>query len=140
MQWNSNTNGGFSSKTPWLPVPPTYKTYNVESEAKDPNSILNMYKKLLALRHTNQALLDGAYTALNKSDADVMSYLRSYKGKAVLVALNMSASPKKAKFDLGDKGFASASLKSLVSTPKSTAKGSEVSLEPFGVFIGEVTK
>jgi alpha-glucosidase len=140
MQWNSNTNAGFSSKTPWLPVPPTYKTYNVESEAKDPNSILNMYKKLLAVRHANQALLDGAYTALNESDADVMSYLRSYKGKAVLVALNMSASPKKAKFDLAGQGFASASLTSLVSTPKSAAKGGEVSLEPFGVFIGEVTR
>jgi alpha-glucosidase len=140
MQWNSDTNAGFSTKTPWLPVPPTYKTYNVESEAKDPNSILNMYKKLLVVRHTNQALLDGAYTALNESDTDVMSYLRSYKGKAVLVALNMSASPKKVKFDLGDQGFTSASLKILVSTPKSRAKGSEVSLEPFGVFIGEVTR
>jgi glycosidase len=47
-----------------------------------------MYKKALALRHTNEALLEGSYAALNEDDANVMSYLPSYKGKAVLVALN----------------------------------------------------
>ena len=41
----------------------TYETHNVESEKKDPNSILNFYKNLLALRHTNPALLDGDYVA-----------------------------------------------------------------------------
>jgi alpha-glucosidase len=140
MQWNTDINAGFSTKKPWLPVPPTYQTYNVATEEKDPNSILNFYKKLLALRHTNEELLDGSYVALNKDDTNVMSYLRSYKGKAVLVALNMSASPQKAAFNLADKGFASAGLRSLIATPQSSAKGMEVSLEPFGVFIGEVTK
>ena len=140
MQWNTEANAGFSTKDPWLPVPPSYKTHNVATESQDPNSVLSMYKKVLALRHTNEALLEGSYTALNEDDANVMSYLRSYKGKAVLVALNMSASPRKATFNLADKGFASASLKTLVATPQSSAKGSEVTLEPFGVFIAEVAK
>jgi alpha-glucosidase len=140
MQWNTDTNAGFSTKAPWLPVPVTYKTYNVATEEKDPNSILNLYKKLLALRHTNEALLDGSYTALNQNDANVMSYLRTYKGKAVLVALNMSSSPQKATFNLADQGFGSGSLKSLIATPQSSAKGGQVSLEPFGVFIAEVSK
>jgi hypothetical protein len=69
-----------------------------------------------------------------------MSYLRSYKGKAVLVALNMSDFPRTAKFNLADKGFPSASLKSLVATAHSSAKGTKVTLEPFGVFIAEVAK
>jgi hypothetical protein len=51
----------------------------------------------------------------------------------------MSASPQKAKFNLADKGFGSANLKSLVATPNSSAKGTEVTLEPFGVFIAEVS-
>ena len=140
MQWNTETNAGFSAKKPWLPVPPIYKTHNVESEEKDPNSILNFYKKLLALRHTNEALLDGSYIALNHDDANVMSYLRSYKGKAVLVALNMSGSPQKASFRLADEGLGSVHLSGLVATPQSSAKGMDVSLEPFGVFIGEVIK
>jgi glycosidase len=99
---------------------------------------LNFYKKVLALRHTNEALQEGSYTALNEDDPNVMSYLRSYKGKAVLVALNMSASPQKAAFDLADKGFPSAILKSLLATSNSTATGSEVTLKPFGVLIAEV--
>ncbi|HEV2732375.1 MAG TPA: alpha-glucosidase [Terriglobales bacterium] len=140
MQWNTEKNAGFSTKDPWLPVPPSFKTHNVATESKDPNSVLSMYKKVLALRHTNPALREGGYTALNEEDDNVMSYLRSYKGKAVLVALNMSASPQKATFNLADKGFPSANLKSLIATPHSSGKGSEVTLEPFGVFIAEISK
>ena len=65
MQWNDKPNAGFSTATPWLPVPPSYKTHNVATESKDPDSILNFYKSVLALRHTNHALLDGNYVALN---------------------------------------------------------------------------
>ncbi|HUM06497.1 MAG TPA: alpha-glucosidase [Terriglobales bacterium] len=140
MQWNTDANAGFSKAVPWLPVAPSYRTHNVASESKDPNSVLNMYKKVLALRHTNEALLEGGYISLNEDDVNVMSYLRSYKGKAVLVALNMSSSPQKAAFNLAAQGFPSARLKPLIVTPQSSAKSSDVSLEPFGVFIAEVTK
>ena len=107
------------------------------TESKDPNSILNLYKKVLALRHTNEALLEGAYTALNPDDPNVMSYLRSYKGKAVLVALNMSATAQRARFDLSPQGFGGTPLKTLISSAAS-AKGNEVTLEPFGVLIAAV--
>ena len=140
MQWNTEKNAGFSEKAPWLPVPSSYKSHNVVMESKDPNSVLSMYKNVLALRHTNQALIEGSYSALNEADTSVMSYLRTFKGKAVLVALNMSSSPQKPSFNLADKGFASANLRKLVATQHSSAKGSEVTLEPFGVFIAEVTK
>ena len=98
MQWNGSPNAGFTTGIPWLPVPMTYQTHNVEAEKKDPNSILNFYKNLLALRHTNAALLDGDYVAVNQSDSNVYSYLRRYKGQAVLVVLNLSANPQKRQF------------------------------------------
>src|SRR6202167_2370676 len=139
MQWNTASNAGFSSTKPWLPVPPSYKTHNVESESKDPNSILNLYRKVLALRHTNEALLEGSYTALNEDDPNVMSYLRSYKGKAILVALNMSATPQKMVFDLSPQGFGEAALKTLIASHAATTKGNEVALEPFGLLIAEVS-
>ena len=119
-------------------MPPTFKTHNVADESKDPDSVLEFYKKVLKLRHTNAALLDGSYTAINESDANVLSYLRVYKGEAVVVALNMSGTPQKLNLDLKRNGFTAA--KSLLATRKSGAKGSEVSLEPYGVFIGELTK
>ena len=95
---------------------------------------------MLALRHTNKALLEGSYIALNENDANVMAYLRSYKGKAVLVALNMSASPQKVSFNLTDQGFPNSVLATLVATPQTTFRDGGVMLEPFGIFIAEVKK
>ena len=54
MQWNGAPHAGFTTGIPWNPIPPTYNTYNVAAELKDPNSILNWYKHLLALRHTDR--------------------------------------------------------------------------------------
>jgi alpha-glucosidase len=137
MQWNDGPNAGFSEKEPWLPVPPSYETHNVESEERDPESILNLYKKVLTLRHTNAALLDGTYTALNEGDPNVMSYLRSFKGKAVLVALNMSKSGQQASFHLASQGFPAFNLKPLIASGASV-KGGNVSLAPYGLMIAEV--
>jgi alpha-glucosidase len=138
MQWDESENAGFSKAAPWLPVPPTYKTHNVADETKDPNSVLVFYEKLLKLRHSNQALLDGNYVPLNENDQNVLSYLRIYKDQAVLVALNMSGAQQKVSFDMSKNGFTS--TKALVATGKSAAKGDVVTLEPYGVFLGQLTK
>jgi alpha-glucosidase len=138
MQWNDSVNAGFSAATPWLPVPPTYKTHNVASESKDPDSILAFYNSVLKLRHTNKALLDGSYTALNENDPKVLSYLRTYQDQVVLVALNMSGSVQSPNFELSHKGFTSA--KTLVSTPKSSIQGDVVTLPPYGVFIAQLSR
>ena len=66
MQWSDTPNAGFTTGVPWLPVPVSYQTHNVATEKADPDSILNFYKNLLAIRHTNKALLDGDYVALNQ--------------------------------------------------------------------------
>jgi len=138
MQWNESENAGFSKVAPWLPVPPSYKTHNVADESKDPESILSFYKKVLKLRHTNRALLDGNYTPLDENDPNVLAYLRAYKDQAVLVALNMSGVAQKVTFDLGKRGFSSAKV--LVATEKSSAAGNVVTLGPYGVFIGQLNK
>ena len=138
MQWNESENAGFSKATPWLPVPPSYKTHNVADEDKDPDSILSFYKQVLKLRHTNQALLDGNYVPLDENDQNVLAYLRTYKDQAVLVALNMSGAEQTVNLDLRKKGFASA--KRLVATGNSAAKGDTVTLVPYGVFIGQLSK
>jgi alpha-glucosidase len=140
MQWNNSMNAGFSEKNPWLPVPPSYRTHNVQAELKDPNSILQRYRRLLSLRKTNAALREGKYVALNESDANVLSYLRIYKGQAVLVALNMSGEPQKATFNLAQQHLAAGTLTSLVDSSGASVRGQEVSLEPFGTLLAEVSK
>ena len=140
MQWDQSDNAGFSSAKPWLPVPDSYQAHNVASEEKDPASILNFYKRLLSLRHTDPALLEGEYVPLNENDPNVLSYLRRYKNEAVLVVLNMSSSEQKARFDLAGKGFGGANPLVLLTTLKSTPGGlSDLSMEPFGVYIAKLT-
>jgi alpha-glucosidase len=138
MQWDDSENAGFTKGTPWLPVPPTYKTHNVADESKDSDSVLEFYKSVLKLRHSNQALLDGNYKAINEGDANVLSYLRVDGDRAVVVALNMSDALRKVTVDLKGNGFTA--VKELLATDKSAAHGEEISLQPFGVFIGELSK
>ena len=138
MQWDASENAGFMKGTPWLPVPATAKTHNVAEESKDPDSILSFYKPLLKLRHANKELLDGSYLPLNQNDPNVLSYLRVYQDQAVLVALNMSGSVQNMNYQLSKNGFKSA--KSLVATRGSSSKGDTVTLEPYGVFIGQLER
>jgi alpha-glucosidase len=138
MQWDESENAGFSKATPWLPVPPTAKTHNVADELKDPNSVLSFYKKVLKLRHTNKALLDGNYVPLNENDQNVLSYLRIYKDQTVLVALNMSGAEQRVNIEISQHGFSSA--KALAATGQSAVKGDVVTIEPYGVFIAQLAK
>ena len=138
MQWDAGANAGFSTAAPWLPVPPTAKAHNVADESRDPESVLAFYKDVLKVRHTNKALLNGSYVPLNENDQNVLSYLRTYGDQAVVVALNMSGAAQKVNFDISQRGFSTA--KSLVATGKSSVQGDVVTLEPYGVFIGQLSK
>jgi len=143
MQWTSDANAGFTQGTPWLPVPPSYKTHNVANEQQDPNSILQFYRHLLALRHQNRALLDGDYVPLNENDPDVLSYLRRYKDQSVLVVLNMSSQARTIDLDLASKGINSKKAQTLLTTIGNEGKERtlpQMSLEPFSVYIGELSK
>ena len=140
MQWNDSANGGFSGATPWLPVDDRYKSYNVETEKRDANSILNHYHALLTLRHSNEALLEGKYVALNEDDPKVLSYARSYKGKNVLVLLNMSGTKQTVKLGLTAKQIEGTKAKTLLASfaaPKEV-QTNEVVVEPFGAWVGEL--
>ena len=140
MQWSDGPNAGFSSGQPWLPVPASYKTHNVATEVSDPNSVLQFYRRLLNLRHTDEALLDGKYVPLDESDAHVLSYLRRVKNEALVVILNMSGQPQHLHFDLTSLGLSN-QAKTLASTMRAGPQAialSDVDLEPFGVLIGRV--
>ena len=138
MQWNTGVNAGFSETKPWLPVPPTFKTHNVASEAANPDSILAFYKKLLALRHTNSALLDGKYVPLNENDPNVLSYLRQYKDQTVLVALNMSGKAQEVPFDLAKYGITQGKVTPLLTSGTISGQTSQLVLPPYAVYIGEI--
>lgn len=141
MQWNSTVNAGFSQVEPWLPVPNTYVTHNVAAEERNGNSTLNFYRRLLDLRHHSSELLEGNYVGVNDKDPNVLCYLRSYKGNAVLVALNMSATAQKIHVDLRSVELGSEAKTLLSSEPQpGKADLANIPLAPFGVYVGEIRK
>jgi glycosidase len=91
MQWNTSTNAGFSSATPWNSVNSNFRTYNVASESDDDNSILNQYKKIIKLRATHSALSIGTYQTLHSSKENVFTFLRQYNDDVILVCANFNS-------------------------------------------------
>jgi alpha-glucosidase len=137
MQWSARKNAGFTTAKPWLPIPSSYRTRNVDSQLRNKQSILWFYKSVLALRHKNAALLDGSYTALNEDDPNVLAYLRSYRKQKVLVVLNMSASEQKFTPDLAAHGVTPKRSKTLVTTATEPLDATgEMTLPAFAVWIG----
>jgi alpha-glucosidase len=144
MQWDRSRNAGFSTaaKT-WLPIPPTADRYNVATESRDPDSILNFYKNVIALRRKLPALRYGAYVAVNRDDDNVLAYLREGVDGSpwVLVALNMTAEPRSVSFKLNDFGVRGHSLNVLLTSPgqnQAELPLTGVQLDPFGVLIATV--
>ncbi|MGI8771136.1 MAG: alpha-glucosidase [Acidobacteriaceae bacterium] len=143
MQWTAGPNAGFTTaKNPWLPVPPSAKTYNVAVESVDPGSILNFYKNLLALRRTEPALARGGYASVNPGDPHVFSFVRRNpgNGRSVLVALNMSAQPQTVSYDLTAQGVQGRIGLVLLANgiEGHQVRLDQVKLPPFGVLIAGV--
>jgi alpha-glucosidase len=89
MLWDSGTNAGFSEKEPWLPVSLDYKEKNVINQLADPDSSLNLYKQLIALRKNHPALTSTKYKPLDCGDG-IFGFIRPSFKESLLVLLNFS--------------------------------------------------
>ena len=143
MQWTPGPQAGFSTNpNTWLPIPPSYKTINVAVESKDPDSQLNWFKQLIALRRDVPALHTGAMTMLDTSNPDVLSYLRSTgSGPAVVVAMNFTATPKTITLNLAGSGITGTMVKTLAAsdtTLTSTSTLTNITLPPYASWIASV--
>ena len=90
MQWDASENGGFTSGTPWLQVNKNYKIINAAAQVNDPDSVFAYYKKLIALRHTNEVMVDGVYDVLIPDHPQIYAYTRTLGDKQLLVLCNDS--------------------------------------------------
>ena len=91
MQWDSGRAAGFTTGTPWEALQPDTQAINVAAEDVDPNSLLNLYRRLINLRRSNDALATGRLVPLTTGSAEVIAYLRRTGDKAVLVVANLGA-------------------------------------------------
>ena len=88
MQWTGEENAGFTAGTPWLLVNSNYTAINVEKETIDPNSVLNFYKKLIALRKDpeyKETVVYGALEPFMEDRHNLMAYYR--KGDKTLLVV-----------------------------------------------------
>src|SRR6201997_4172542 len=107
MQWSPDRNGGFSRADPAaLILPPImdplygYGAVNVEAQVRDPHSILNWTKRMLAVRSRHPAFGRGSVTLLYPRNRKILAYLREYEGDILLCVANVAHSPQAVELDL----------------------------------------
>jgi len=92
MQWDATPHGGFSDVEPWLPLADDFAHENVVNLDADAQSILNLYKALIALRKQEPALVSGGYMPI-AAEGDLLLYRRQRGDAAFVVALNLGTEP-----------------------------------------------
>jgi len=107
MQWSPDRNAGFSRADPQrLYLPPImdaiygYEAVNVEAQSREPNSLLNWMRRLLAVRRSSQAFGRGKLTFLRPGNRKVLAYLREYGEEIVLCVANLGRSAQPVELDL----------------------------------------
>ncbi|MDR6761374.1 trehalose-6-phosphate hydrolase [Flavobacterium sp. 2755] len=107
MQWNGEVFAGFSKEKTWIKINPDYKEINVAALKTQKKSILNSYKKLIALRNKEKVLQYGIYDNL-ELQGDQISFTRSFENEKITVLINFGITkeitlPANAKILLGQK-------------------------------------
>jgi maltose alpha-D-glucosyltransferase/alpha-amylase len=107
MQWSVDRNGGFSRADPAsLVLPPImdplygYQAVNVEAQNRDPHSMLNWTRRMLAVRSRYKAFGRGELKFLYPGNRKVLAYLRTLGDETVLCVANMSRSLQAVELDL----------------------------------------
>ncbi|MFD0828302.1 glycoside hydrolase family 13 protein [Neobacillus sp. M.A.Huq-85] len=93
MQWSAEQNAGFSTGTPWMKVNPNYSEINVADQEKNPDSVLNFYKKMIQLKKANEVFTYGMYELLLAEDPQIFAYTRTLSQDRVIVMANLSERP-----------------------------------------------
>ncbi|MEC3608591.1 alpha,alpha-phosphotrehalase [Bacillus glycinifermentans] len=88
MQWNGGENAGFTTGTPWIPIPANYKDINAEEALDDPDSVFYHYKKLNKLRKEYEIITTGDFQLILEDDPQLFAYVRNGKNEKLLVINN----------------------------------------------------
>lgn len=107
MQWSPDRNGGFSrADRERLVLPPLigglygYESINVETQLRDPHSLLNWMRRMLAVRRQHRVLGRGSLQFLYPRNRKILAYLRSYDSTDILCVANLSHATQAVELDL----------------------------------------
>ena len=90
MQWTGETNAGFTTGTPWLPVNSNSAFINAEDARNDPDSVFHYYRRLIELRKNYPVFRDGAFHLLCPESEQIFAYTRDTEHEHLLVVCNFS--------------------------------------------------
>ncbi len=90
MQWSAGKNAGFTTGEPWIMLNSNHTRINAEAEEGDPDSVLNYYRALIALRNGTPALLRGDWRELLPENGQIVAYVRELEGEEYTVLCNLS--------------------------------------------------
>jgi len=109
MQWSPDRNGGFSRADPErLVLPPVmdplsgYGAVNVESSRRNPHSLLNWTRRMLAVRQRHNVFGRGDIRFVRPRNRKILSYLRTLDGQIVLCVANLARSSQAVELDLSE--------------------------------------
>ena len=91
MQWSAETNAGFTTGSPWLPVNENYRQVNSEAALADPDSTFRYYQKLIALRKKYDIFRTGWFELMDPESRQVFAYTRDTEDAHLLVVCNFTA-------------------------------------------------
>jgi maltose alpha-D-glucosyltransferase/alpha-amylase len=107
MQWSPDRNGGFSRADPQsLYLPPImdpiygYPSVNVEAQSREPSSLLNWTRRILAVRKTYKAFGRGSFEMLKPGNRKILAYVRKYQNEVILCVANLNRSAQPVELDL----------------------------------------
>lgn len=83
-------NAGFTTGTPWLPIPPDHAERAVERQASDRNSVLNAYRGFLKWRRGQDLLIAGDMRIID-CPAPLIAFERFNERESMMIVLNFSA-------------------------------------------------
>ena len=100
-QWDDSENAGFTTGQPWIGVNPNYTQINVKQQNADPDSVLNFYRKAIALRKALPVVKEGSYRDHFPLHGKLYVYSRQMEGQKLLVVCSFSDKPQKMKVPKG---------------------------------------
>jgi alpha-glucosidase len=116
MPWTDGPGAGFTTGRPGLRLGPDSDTRNVRAQEVDPDSILALYRRMLALRARTSALQVGEQRLL-PVDGTVLAYDRSDGDTTLLVVANLGREPARWSIPTGP-GVSVATWQILLSTQR----------------------
>jgi maltose alpha-D-glucosyltransferase/alpha-amylase len=107
MQWSNGVNAGFSNADPerlWLPLVSNalygYQAINVDSQQRNPTSLLNWTRRLIDVRRSTRAFGRGSIEFLKPANHRVLAFTRTLARESVLVVCNLAGTAQVAELDL----------------------------------------